>query len=238
MNTLSRERIDPGIEVLRLNRPAQRNALDTQTLLAMNATLAELAVDPDLRVVIFSTTNTRALCAGADVSEPLDAEGGNRRMDLFNEFYLAVEALPVPSIAVAVGNVVGAGAELFAGCDLRVGGYNLKLQWAGARLGVPVGVARLVPLVGLARAKELILLGPTLGAAQAQDLGLLNASVREEEAEAKAIAIAAELASRPQDGLRQLKSIFREFERTRERIAREANILSDFQMHGHGLPSG
>jgi hypothetical protein len=47
-----------------------------------------------------------------------------------------------------VGNVVGAGAELAAGCDLRVGGDNLHLAWAGARLGVPVGPARLAPLVG------------------------------------------------------------------------------------------
>ena len=80
-------------------------------------------------------------------------------MEAFARFYAAIEAFPVPTIAVCVGNVVGAGAELAAGCDLRVGGDNLHLAWAGARLGVPVGPARLAPLVGLARAKELILTG-------------------------------------------------------------------------------
>ncbi len=80
-------------------------------------------------------------------------------MERFAALYAAVEAFPLPTVAVCVGNCVGAGAELAAGCDLRVGGDNMKLAWAGARLGVPVGPARLVPLVGLSRAKEWILTG-------------------------------------------------------------------------------
>ena len=77
--------------------------------------------------------------------------------------YAAFDAVPAPSVAVCVGNVVGAGAEIAAGCDLRVGGDNLKLVWAGARLGAPVGPARLVPLVGLSRAKDLVLTGRVVG---------------------------------------------------------------------------
>ena len=81
-------------------------------------------------------------------------------MERFTRLYAAVEAFPVPTIAVCVGNCVGAGRELAAGCDLRVGGDNLGLALGGRRHGVPVGPARLVPLVGLARAKELVVLGP------------------------------------------------------------------------------
>ena len=62
-------------------------------------------------------------------------------MQAFAALYAAVDAFPAPTIAVCVGNVIGAGAELAAGCDLRVGGDNLKLAWAGARLGVPIGPA-------------------------------------------------------------------------------------------------
>ena len=110
-----------------------------------------------------STTSTRALCAGADVAEALDHAGGVARMEAFARLYAAVEAFPAATVCVCVGNVVGAGAEIAAGCDLRVGGDNLRLAWAGARVGAPVGPARLTPLVGLAAAKDLVLTGRTVG---------------------------------------------------------------------------
>src|ERR671927_25065 len=119
MAPIQRERVADGIEVLRLDRPEARNAMNSELL-------------------------------------------------------AAVEAFPLPTIAVCVGNVVGAGAELAAGCDLRVGGDNLHLAWAGARLGVPVGPARLVPLIGLARAKDLVYTGRTLTMKEADALGLLT----------------------------------------------------------------
>lgn len=240
MKTLLRERLDPGIEVLRLNRPERRNALDTATLEVLAAALAELSVDSELRVVVFSTTSERALCAGADVGEPLDVAGGVQRMEGFARFYAAVEACPVPTICVCVGNCVGAGAELVAGCDLRVGGANLKLAWAGSRLGVPVGVARLVPLVGLARAKDLVFSGRVVGVEEAASLGLLVARTADDAdagtTEAAAIELARELAARPPEGLRRLKGMFRDFEGTAGRVARENEILVDWQRFGAGLP--
>jgi enoyl-CoA hydratase/carnithine racemase len=235
MSTLLQERVGEGIEVLRLNRPDARNALDSATLALLNDALATLAQDDSLRVVVFSTTDPRALCAGADVSEPLDVAGGVARMEAFSRFYAAVEAFPAPTIAVCVGNCVGAGAELVAGCDLRVAGENLKLAWAGGKLGVPVGVARLVPLVGLSRAKELIFSGRTVGAEEAERLGLL--ARRGDHAEQLALELAAELAARPPDALPRLKAMFREFERSAERVARENEILENWQRHGAGLPS-
>src|SRR3712207_9172845 len=90
---------------------------------------------------------------------------------------LRSEAFPKPTIAVCVGNVVGAGAELAAGCDLRVAGDNLELAWAGARHGVPVGPARLAPLVGVSRAKDWILTGRVVGAQEAAAAGLDRKSV-------------------------------------------------------------
>jgi enoyl-CoA hydratase/carnithine racemase len=137
-----------------------------------------------------------------------------------------------------VGNCVGAGAELVAGCDLRVAGDNLKLAWAGARLGVPVGPARLTPLVGLARAKELILTGRVVGAEEAAALGLLHATAPAAESEAAALALAGEVAAHPPEGLRRLKAMFRELEGTEGRVARENALLEAFQREGGGLPQG
>jgi enoyl-CoA hydratase/carnithine racemase len=238
MAALTRERLGEGIEVLRLDRPEVRNAMDTAMLAELDAALTELAADMSLRVLVFSTTSDRALCAGADVSEQLDHAGGVARMELFARLYAAIEAFPAPTIAVCVGNVVGAGAEVAAGCDLRVGGDNLKLVFPGAKLGVPVGPARLTPLVGLSRAREIIFTGRVVDADEADALGLLARRAPAAEAEAAAIALAEELAQRPADGLRHLKDLFREYEATTHRVARENAAIVEFQRTGGGLPYG
>jgi enoyl-CoA hydratase/carnithine racemase len=238
MAALTRERRDDGIELLRLDRPEVRNAMDSAMLAELDAALTELAADVSLRVLVFSTTNDRALCAGADVSEQLDHAGGVARMELFARLYAAIEAFPAPTIAVCVGNVVGAGAELAAGCDLRVGGDNLKLVFPGAKLGVPVGPARLVPLVGLSKARELIFTGRVVGADEAEALGLLARRTPAAEAEAAALELAGAIAAHPADGLRHLKDLFREYEATKYRVARENAEIVEFQRTGGGLPYG
>jgi enoyl-CoA hydratase/carnithine racemase len=237
-DTVLSERRDGGIAVLRLNRPAKRNALDTATTVRLNAGLDELAADGRLRVLVLSTTNPRALCAGADIGETLDHDGGVARMEQFARMYAAIEAFPAVTIAVCVGNCVGAGAEIAAGADLRVGGDNLKLAWAGARLGVPVGPARLAPLIGLARAKDLVFTGRTVGMAEAAELGLLTRTAPAERAEAVALELAAAVAAQHPDGLRANKAMFRELDATARRVAYENTLLMRFQRSGPGLPRG
>jgi enoyl-CoA hydratase len=238
MASLQRERLDRGIEILRLDRPEVRNALDSATLAELEAALAELAADDALRVLVLSTTNERALSAGADVAEELDRNAATARMEAFTRVYAAVEAFPAPTICVCVGNVVGAGAELAAGCDLRVGGDNLKLAWAGARLGVPVGPARLTPLVGLAAAKDLVLTGRTLGMEDARALGLLARTAPAALAESAALDLARSLAANPPEGMRRLKAMFREVTGAAGHVARENAVLVEWQRSGGGLPRG
>jgi enoyl-CoA hydratase/carnithine racemase len=236
MPALQRERLDDGVELLRLDRPDARNAMDSALLAELDAALAELAADETLRVLVFSTTSERALSAGADVREELDRAGGVARMEAFARLYQAVEELPAPTIAVCVGNCVGAGAELAAGCDLRVGGDNLKLAWPGGRLGVPVGPARLVPLVGLSKAKELIYTGRVVDVDEAEALGLLAARAPAAEAEAAAVELARSIAAHPPEGLRRLKRLFAEYDGTRYRVLRENAEIVAFQREGSGIP--
>jgi len=233
---LQTERLEPGIAVLRLDRPERRNALDSALLAELLEALGELAADPDVRALVLSTTSTDAFCAGADVTESLDAEGGVARMEAFAAVYAAVEAFPAPVICVCVGNCVGAGAEIATGADLRVAGDNVKLAWPGGKLGVPVGIARLVPLVGLSRAKELILTGRVVGMDEAAAIGLAHRTAPAAGAEAAALELAAELAAHPPDGVRRLKAMFRDFEGSADRVTRENEILVDWQRHGAGLP--
>jgi len=237
MTSVLRERRE-DIEILRLNRPEKRNALDTPTLHLLNDALRELSEDDEVRAVVLSTTSTTAFCAGADVTEPLDAAGGVARMEAFAELYRLVEQVPVPTIAVCVGNCVGAGAEIIAGCDLRVAGDNLKLAWAGARLGVPVGPARLTQLVGLSRAKELIYTGRPVGADEAVAMGLAQRKAPADEAEAIALELARLVSRQSPDGIRTLKEMFRELEGIPDRITYENERLLDFQRNSVGLPQG
>jgi enoyl-CoA hydratase len=238
MTALARERLDAGIEILRLDRPQARNALDSAALGELEAALAELSADAALRVLVLSTTSPAALSAGADVAERLGAAAGVARMEAFARLYAAVDAFPAPTIAVCVGHCVGAGAEIATACDLRVAGDNLRMAWPGGRLGVPVGPARLAPLVGLSRAKELILTGRSMGMDEALAVGLAHRTAPAERAEAAAVALAQELAGHPPDGLRRLKAMFADFDATGARTARENEILVDWQRHGAGLPSG
>lgn len=235
MENLQSERRD-GIEIVRLHRPEVRNAMSTALLDELLTVLADATGDDDLRALVLSTTSERALSAGADVGERLDAEGGVARMERFAAVYAAIDAFPAPTVAVCVGNCVGAGAELAAGCDLRVAGDNLKLAWAGGRLGVPVGPARLVPLIGLSRAKELILTGRVVGAEEAERIGFAHRVAPAAEAESAAVALADEAAQGPPEAMRGLKAMFRDLERTPERIALENDLLVAFERHGAGLP--
>lgn len=234
--SLQRSR-EGDVAVLRLDRPDRRNAMDSALLAELLTALGELAADERLRALVFSSTSPAALSAGADIGEQLDAEAGVARMRAFTELYAAVEAFPVPTIAVCVGSVVGAGAELAAGCDLRVGGDNLRLAWAGARYAVPVGPARLAPLIGTSRAKELILTGRPVGMEEAERIGFLHRTARADDAEAIALELARELALGPPEGLRQLKSMFRALEDGERRVAYENDLLVEFQRGGRGLPT-
>jgi enoyl-CoA hydratase/carnithine racemase len=236
--TVLHQRVAPGIAVLRLNRPDKRNALDTATTELFADSLDELAGDPELRALVISSTDPRALCAGADIGESLDHDGGIARMAAYTRMYAAIESFPVPTVAVCVGNCVGAGAEIAAGADLRVGGDNLKLAWAGARLGVPVGPARLAPLIGLARAKDLVFTGRTIGMDEARDLGLLHRTATAAEAEAVALDVAAQIARQDPRGVRVLKAMFAELDGSATRVAYENQQLMQFQEHGQGLPRG
>jgi enoyl-CoA hydratase/carnithine racemase len=233
---LDRERLPSGVELLRLDRPAQRNAFDSGLLAAVNDALAGLAQDDSLRILVVSTTSVDALSAGADVAEQLDRDAGLARMEAFTHLYERISAFPLPTIAVCVGHCVGAGAELVAGCDLRVAGDNLKARWVGALHGVPVGPARLAPLVGEALARDLVFTSRVLGAEEALRIGFVRSVHSPAGAEAAAIALAEELAGRPPAGMRTLKRLFLELGDGPARAERENAELLAFQRHGTGLP--
>ncbi|MGB7587160.1 MAG: enoyl-CoA hydratase/isomerase family protein [Solirubrobacterales bacterium] len=224
-----------GVAVLRLQRPEARNAIDTQMLVEMLEHLAVARADEALRALVISSADHMGLSAGADIREELDEEGRVRRMQLFADLYDAIVGFPRPTIAVCHGDVVGGGAEIAVGCDMRVAGSNLRMRFPGAALGVPVGPARLVTLCGLATAKYLLLSSRTVGADEALRLGLVNRVAPAAATEEAALELAAAVAAHPPDAVARLKRMLHEWDDIEGRSRVEGEGQVEWQRSGPGL---
>src|SRR5437867_9420338 len=123
---------EKGIALLRLEREAARNAINTQMLEEMLGHFSRAREDKGVRVLVISSNDHLGLSAGADVREELDEEGRVHRMELFARLYDELTAFPKPTVAACHGAVVGGGAEIAVACDLRVGGSNLRMRFPGA----------------------------------------------------------------------------------------------------------
>ncbi len=227
-----------GVAVIRLQRPEARNAMDTQMLAETLEHLAVARDDDAVRVLAISSSDHMGLSAGADIKEPIDEQSRVERMQLFADVYDAIVAFPKPTIAVCHGDVVGGGAEVAIACDMRVGGSNLRMRFPGAALGVPVGPARLVTLCGLAAAKYLLLSSRTVGADEALRLGLVNRVAPAAGTEDAALALAAEVAAHPPEGVARLKRMLHEWDDVEGRSRKEGEGQVEWQRSGPGLPGG
>ncbi|MDP9404984.1 MAG: enoyl-CoA hydratase/isomerase family protein [Actinomycetota bacterium] len=210
--------------VLTLTRPDVRNAMDTPLLGELLDALAGAVAADDVRVVVV-TGAASTFSAGADLREPLDHAAAVRRMDLFAAVYEAVGTCPKPTVAAVEGACVGGGVEVAAACDIRVAASTAAFRFPGAALGIPVGAAKLVGLVGLGAAKELVFTARTFDAAEALRLGFVQRVVGAGEALDAALELAAAIAANSHDAVRFLKRMFLGFSGTGDRIAAENDAL-------------
>jgi enoyl-CoA hydratase/carnithine racemase len=176
--------------------------LVTQALLdELETALAVLtAADPgDVRAVVVSGRGDRSFSAGSHVGE-FEAQrgpGGHERHAQEERVGTALATLPMPTIAAIEGNALGGGLELALACDLRIASERAKLGLPEVRLAVTPGTGgtqRLPRVVGPARAKELILTGRVLSAAEAERIGLVTEVVPAGRAVARATEIGEEIA--------------------------------------------
>src|SRR5690606_17770099 len=131
---------------------------------ALDAALARLESDPEVRAVVVTGAGDRAFCVGSDVKEfeALRGRGGEGKLPLEKAVYRRLARPPRPAVGGIGGDGVRGGRVLGRGCDLLVAGGNARLGLPEVRLGVMPGsggTQRLPRLVGLARAKEMILTG-------------------------------------------------------------------------------
>jgi enoyl-CoA hydratase len=227
---------EKGVALLRLERDEARNAINTPMLEELLAHLRAAREDPAVRVLVVSSNDHMGLSAGADVREELDEEGKVRRMELFAELYDELTAFPRPTVAACHGACVGGGAEIAVACDLRIGGANLRLRFPGAALGVPVGPARLVTLVGLSVAKYALLTSREIGIEDAHRWGLVHKVAPAAATEAAALQLAEGVAELDPDGVAHLKQMLHDHDGVVERSAAEGRGQVEWQRSGPGLP--
>jgi enoyl-CoA hydratase/carnithine racemase len=173
------ERREGGAAWVTLARPDAMNALSGQLLRELDAAIAELAHAPDVRAIVITGSGDKAFSAGADLKERrgMSAEETRARIDLINAVFNAIARVPRPTIAALNGVAFGGGLELALACDFRVATAGVQLGLTEVRLGIMPGAGgtqRLARLVGASRAKELILLGRRIDAAQAHAMGLVH----------------------------------------------------------------
>jgi len=169
-----------AVAILTIDRPAQLNALDAATLADLDARLAELERDGSVRAVVVTGAGEKAFVAGADIKAmaamgPAEARAfaatGQRVM-------LRLQRLPRPVIAAVNGFALGGGLELALACDFAWASENAKLGFPEVTLGVMPGFGgtqNAARRMGPARARELVLSGRVLTAAEAREWGLVNA---------------------------------------------------------------
>ena len=168
---------DAGIATITFNRPDKLNALNHQMLAEFRTALDQVSLNPEIRVLLLTGTG-RAFIAGADVSAflefgPLEARAFARAAHDTGFF---LEALEIPVIACVNGFALGGGLEMAMACDFIYAADTARLGQPEINLGIIPGFGgtqRLSRLVGKGVAKEMVLTGRLVEAAEAKTLGLV-----------------------------------------------------------------
>jgi enoyl-CoA hydratase/carnithine racemase len=190
------ERRPDGVALVRLDRP-KANALSRLVLGQLGEVCAQLTADPPGAVVVWG--GRRIFAAGADIAE-LGSEGADAVAGAFAAALGSLATLPRVTIAAVNGYALGGGLELALACDLRLCADDSKLGLPEILLGVIPGgggTQRLARLVGAAKAKELVLSGRQVTAAEAAALGLVNRVAAPDDVLDTALTWAAEFAAGP-----------------------------------------
>jgi len=193
-----------------LNRPEKLNAFTDEMLEKLGAAIDKFETDGEVGCVVITGTGDRAFCTGADISgflemTPASAEKWSKeRQDIM----LKLENMSKPVIAAINGYCLGGGLELAVACDFRIASENAQLGNPEINLGLIAGwggTQRLPRIIGVAKAKELLMLGSRVPAQEALRIGLVHMVVPKEKLLEEAKALATKLLAAPPIALRLTK---------------------------------
>lgn len=205
---------EAGIYLLTVNRPKALNALNAATLDEIAAAASKVAADESARVLLVTGAGEKAFVAGADISEMLDAtiEQGRAFSEKGMNVMHALEALPVPVIALVNGFALGGGCELALACDWILASETAAFGQPEVNLGIPPGFGgtqRLPRRIGPARALELLTTARQVKAQEAAAIGLVNHVYPASELRAKGLELARLIATKGPVAVRLVKEAVR-----------------------------
>ena len=197
----------PGVVLLRLHRPAVLNALNLALRQALAEAFTRLDADAAVRVVILAGS-ARAFCAGADLHEYVDATPPEIMARQMDRLWGAISSCRKPVIAAVRGHALGGGCELAMHADILLAGQGARFGQPEVLIGLMPGggaTQRLTRAVGKFRAMQLLLTGAPISATDALAMGLASEVLPDEQVEARALALARQMAAGPQQALQSIK---------------------------------
>jgi enoyl-CoA hydratase/carnithine racemase len=205
-----------SIATLTFDRPDKLNALTFDTYADLRDLLTELPHRGDTRVLVLRGEG-RAFCSGGDVDEIIGATLSMAPDELVaftrmtGDVVKAMRECPVPIVAAVHGTAAGAGSVIALAADFRVVARSARFAFLFTKVGLAggdMGAAYLLPrLVGLGRATQLLMLGDTLPAAEAERYGLVSELVDDDSLDQAAQALAGRLADGPTQAYAQTKAL-------------------------------
>lgn len=176
-----------GVTTITINRPKKLNALNKETIEELHDAFEEADAEIETRVIILTGSGEKAFVAGADISEfaDFDVEEGAKLSRQGQELLFDyIENLSTPVIAAVNGFALGGGLELAMSCHFRIASDNAKMGLPEVSLGLIPGYGgtqRLPQLVGKGKAMEMIMTAGMITAEDAQNCGLVNHVVTQNE---------------------------------------------------------
>jgi len=232
--------VSDGVLTLTLNRPEVLNAITPALLDEVTGALVEAASGRTVRAVIITGAG-RGFCSGQDLRATATDGGfdvGAVLRDHYTPAIRAIRSMDQPVIAAVNGVAAGAGFSLALACDLRIAAESATFVQAFIRIGLIPDLAStyfLPRLIGPARAAELTMLGETVDAARALDLGIVNRVVPDSELGTAAAELAGRLARGPRSIALTKRALEVSHENdleaqlaVEERLQTEATTTSDF----------
>lgn len=221
MTDLIRFTVADNIARLTFDNPRRLNAINAAMWQALPGLLARVAEDPAIRVLVLAGAGERAFSTGNDISEfdaiRADPPAAARYNSWQRAVATALKTLEKPIIAAVHGYCLGAGFEFALMADFRLCAADARMGIPAVRLGLPYrleDIETVVEVVGLARAREMVLLGREYGGEELLSLGVTTTLLRDRAALDMATAeLAAELAGNAPLSLKAAKIAFRELAR-------------------------
>jgi enoyl-CoA hydratase len=169
---------------LTIDRADVRNAIDRNTAAEIRAALDDVGKSENVRVLVITGSGDKVFVSGADIKDLKNRTYKSGLEGCNNALFQAIENLDRPVIAAINGHALGGGLELALACDIRVAADDALFGFPEVGLGVMPGAGgtqRLPRVIGLGRAKEMILTGELIDASEALRIGLVNRVVSRAE---------------------------------------------------------